>query len=96
MLYWFDVAASHDQFTTPRFPVWIWELQHQDCVIYGFPAIDGPHGGAKVATEQYRRSLAPADIESLEPVSDSEAREMHERLVAPNLPALSRSLRFPG
>lgn len=92
VLYWFDVAQTHAQFVTPRFPVWIWELQDVDCVIYGFPAIDGPAGGAKVATEQYRRSLRPADIEALEPVSESEAREMHARLVASHLPGLDRTL----
>ncbi len=91
VLYWFDVAESHAQFATPRFPVWIWELQDRDQVIYGFPAIDGPGGGAKVATEQYRSSLGPADLEALEPVSESEAREMGQ-LVAPHLPGLGRTL----
>lgn len=92
VLYWFDVAQSHSRFVTPRFPVWIWELQDVDCVLYGFPAIDGPAGGAKVATEQYRRSLIPADIEGLEAASEGEAREMHARLVSSHLPGLGRAL----
>ena len=91
VLYWFDVAEAHAQFATPRFPVWIWELQDVDCVIYGFPAIDGPAGGAKVATEQYRRSLRPEEIEDLAPVSEAEAREMHAGLVASHLPGLGRT-----
>jgi sarcosine oxidase len=92
VLYWFDVQDSHAQLSTPRFPVWIWELQDVDCVIYGFPAIDGPAGGAKVATEQYRRSLHPAGIEALEPVTEAEAGEMHANLVAPHVPGLGRAL----
>ena len=92
VLFWFDVADTHAQFSMPRFPVWIWELQDVECVIYGFPAIDGPAGGAKIATEQYRRSLRPEAIEALEPATESEAREMHERLVAGNLPGLGRGL----
>lgn len=92
VLYWFDVADSHEQFSAPRFPVWIWELQDVEWVIYGFPAIDGPAGGAKVATEQYRRALDPAAIEALEPVTDVEASEMRARLVASNLPGLGRAL----
>ena len=91
-LYWFDISDNHAQFSPPRFPVWIWELQDMDCVIYGFPAIDGPTGGAKVATEQYRRTLRPDEIEGLAPVTDAEARQMHERCVAPNLPGLGRAL----
>ncbi|MEO7742097.1 MAG: N-methyl-L-tryptophan oxidase [Usitatibacter sp.] len=92
VLYWFDVADNYRQFAIPRFPVWIWELQHTDRVIYGFPAIDGLTGGAKVATEQYGEALTPGEIEALEPVSDAQARAMHERLVAPNLPGLGRAL----
>ncbi|HET7731896.1 MAG TPA: N-methyl-L-tryptophan oxidase, partial [Usitatibacter sp.] len=37
VLYWFDVEESYARFAPPRFPVWIWELQDVDNVIYGFP-----------------------------------------------------------
>ena len=30
-----------ENYAAPRFPVWIWELQDREHVIYGFPAIDG-------------------------------------------------------
>lgn len=93
VLYWFDVEASHAQFAPPRFPVWIWELHDREHVIYGFPAIDGPQGGAKIATEQYRNAVRPDALETLERgVAGEEAREMHRNLVAPYLPALGPGL----
>ncbi|HXF80314.1 MAG TPA: N-methyl-L-tryptophan oxidase [Usitatibacter sp.] len=83
-LFWFDVAPPVARFTPPQFPVWIWELQDASHVIYGFPAIDGPHGGVKVATEQYAQSTLP-DAMARE-VSEAEVRRMHEELVAPCFP----------
>lgn len=89
VIYWFDVESSYAQFAPPRFPVWIWELQDREHVIYGFPAIDGPHGGAKIATEQYRVNVDPAALDALDrSVSETEVREMHANLVAPYLPGL--------
>ena len=93
VLYWFDVEESHARFEPPRFPVWIWELQDTDNVIYGFPAIDGARGGAKIATEQYRAAVRPEGIDAVErEVSEGEARDMHDKLVAPYLPGLGRKL----
>lgn len=93
VLYWFDVEESYARFAPPRFPVWIWELHDVDNVIYGFPAIDGVQGGAKVATEQYRSAVRPEAIDAVDrEVSEGEAREMHGRLVAPYLPGLGRRL----
>ena len=84
--YWFELRAPLERFAPPGFPVWIWELQERRNVIYGFPALDGPSGGLKVATEQYA-STTTADT-AVREVSGHEKREMHERLVAPYLPGL--------
>lgn len=93
VLYWFDVEEGYARFALPRFPVWIWELQDIDNVIYGFPAIDGAQGGAKIATEQYRAAVRPEMIDTVDrAVSEGEARDMHARLVAPYLPGLGRKL----
>lgn len=86
-LFWFDVDPPVARFTAPGFPVWIWELQDASHVIYGFPAIDGPHGGVKVATEQYAESTT-AEAAARE-VSAAEARRMHEELVAGCFPGIS-------
>jgi sarcosine oxidase len=87
VLFWFDVAPPVARFTSPEFPVWIWELQDASHVIYGFPAIDGPHGGVKVATEQYAQSTLPGAV--ARDVSEAEVRRMHEELVAPCFPEIS-------
>lgn len=93
VLYWFDVGSSHRDFAPPRFPVWIWELHDRRHVIYGFPAIDGPRGGAKVATEQYRTAIRPEALDTFDrEVSDEEARQMHAHLVAPYIPRLRSRL----
>ena len=85
-LHWFAVDAPIDRFEPPRFPVWIWELQDTRHVIYGFPAIDGRSGGAKVATEQYQTTTTPQSANR--EVSEEESRLMYESLVAPYLPGL--------
>lgn len=84
VLFWFEAKAPLTRFTPPEFPVWIWELQDRSHVIYGFPSIDGPHGGVKIATEQYARTTTPHEL--VRDVSDEEKRSMYEELVAPYLP----------
>lgn len=85
--YWFDVKEpALALYGSPAMPVWIWELQDRRNVIYGFPAIDGPAGGAKLATEQYAITTTPDSVER--DVSEAEKRAMHEQMVAPYLPGL--------
>lgn len=86
VMYWFEAPVV--RFAAPAFPIWIWELQDRRHVIYGFPAIDGPAGGAKVATEQYDETTSPES--AAREVTDAEIRTMHEQLVAPHLPGLGR------
>jgi sarcosine oxidase len=85
-LYWFELMAPLEEFAPPRMPIWIWELQDRNNVIYGFPAIDGADGGAKVATEQFAATTS-AELVQRE-VSVQEMRDMYEQLVAPYLPGL--------
>ena len=63
-------------------PVFIWELQNSAHGVYGFPAIDGPRGGLKIATEQYDHPTT-ADSVARE-VSESEVRAFYERWYRPN------------
>ena len=43
-----------------HFPVFIWITGNQPRdMMYGFPAVDGPHGGVKIATEQYEATVDP-------------------------------------
>ena len=86
VLYWFEPRGDVAAFEAPRFPVWIWELRDAKHVIYGFPAIDGPGGGVKVATEQYAVTTSPDEVRR--EVADEEKEAMHRELVAPYLPGL--------
>src|SRR5204862_7539108 len=59
--FWFaveDVAP----FLPERFPIFIWELKDSTLGIYGFPAIDGPDGGIKVASEEFSATTAPDSV----------------------------------
>jgi sarcosine oxidase len=89
-LFWFDIDGPRDRFDPKRMPVYIRVPDCGAAMFYGFPAIDGPHGGMKVAGEQFERSEAPDDI-SLE-VTEDEVRAMHD-LAAPHVPITSRCLR---
>jgi sarcosine oxidase len=86
VLYWFEPAGPIAEYEAPRFPIWIWELQESKHVIYGFPAVDGAGGGAKLATEQYTATTTPETVRR--EVTDDEKRAMHRDLVAPYLPGL--------
>ena len=86
LLFWFEAEPPIARFEPPQFPVWIWELQDHRQGIYGFPAIDGPRGGVKIATEQYAHATSPATV--AREASASEIRTMYEELVAPNLPGV--------
>ena len=46
--FWFQPRGGVDPFRPHRHPIYVWEDAEGD-QIYGFPAIDGPDGGAKIA-----------------------------------------------
>jgi sarcosine oxidase len=79
--YWFDVDGSIEPYLPENFPVFLWELQGKPQSIYGFPAIDGPGGGFKLATEQYSAETT-ADTVNRE-VSPQETDAMFRDYVAP-------------
>ncbi|MFN4144672.1 MAG: N-methyl-L-tryptophan oxidase [Runella sp.] len=79
VLYWFEVEAEFEKYTPEHLPVYI--LPDSD--IYGFPAIDGPQGGIKIATENYQNPTTPQHINRN--VSQAETQLMYERYVAPYL-----------
>lgn len=87
LLFWFDMAGPITPFLPGICPVFIWELQGPEQAIYGFPAIDGPKGGVKIATQQYEKATTPDVVDRL--VSQQEAAAMYQTYVAPYLPGLS-------
>lgn len=84
VLLWFDVAAAHAHYAPGRFPIFIWMFgQGEDDSLYGFPAIDGPAGGIKVASEQHAATTDPDAFER--DVGAAEVREVVERRLGARL-----------
>jgi sarcosine oxidase len=83
-LFWFDVSRAHERFRPGRFPVFIWELPGRSQPIYGFPAIDGPEGGIKIASERFDQVVTPDTIDRR--VDAADAAAVHRDLVAPFFP----------
>ncbi|WP_062210352.1 N-methyl-L-tryptophan oxidase [Streptomyces sp. NBRC 109706] len=77
IMYWFQPSGESgvEPFLPDRHPVYIWERPEDDTQIYGFPAIDGPEGGAKVAffrraggectPETIDRTVHPAEVATM-------------------------------
>lgn len=84
VMYWLPTGESYDDFR--RGPIYVHERPNAS-QIYGFPAIDGPRGGAKVAFFRMGSTCDPDTVDRS--VSEHEEQRMRERL-ALTLPALSR------
>ncbi|MEV6782639.1 N-methyl-L-tryptophan oxidase [Streptomyces sp. NPDC051098] len=84
IMYWFRPDGGTGPFSPERHPVYIWE-DTAGVQVYGFPAIDGPDGGAKVAFFRKGTPCTPETIDRT--VHDHEVRAMANQL-APRLPTL--------
>ncbi|MGW4758313.1 N-methyl-L-tryptophan oxidase [Streptomyces chartreusis] len=62
VMYWFQPVGGTRPFRPDRHPVYIWE-DPDGTQIYGFPSLDGPEGGAKVA---FFRKGVPSDPDTLD------------------------------
>jgi sarcosine oxidase len=82
VLHWFDLKGPIAAFEPGRFPIFIWEGAGK--AIYGFPAIDGPDGGIKIATERYETTTT-ADGPN-QPMEDTAG--MHRTLIADYIPGV--------
>jgi sarcosine oxidase len=88
-LFWFDIEGPFARWLPEHSPVFIWELQGRKQGIYGFPALDGPRGGVKIATESFAATTTP-DTVSRE-VDEEEKQAMYDDYVAPFLSGVSRT-----
>jgi sarcosine oxidase len=89
VLYWFDIKESERKLFAPdRCPIFIWELQGKEYGIYGFPAVDGPLRGVKIATEQLEQTTTPGRVDR--EVSEEEIDKMYENFVSPYFAELDR------
>ena len=90
VLYWFETETPKEIFATDQMPVFIRVPDSRAAMFYGFPAIDGPDGGLKIATEQFEHSCAPDEVDRA--VSSSETDAMHS-LVSPHVRLTKRVVR---
>ena len=88
VMFWFALASHAEQYTPERFPVFIWIAGNRPRdMMYGFPAVDGPHGGIKIAAEQYDATVDPDAVPR--DVSDAEISVMYTDYIAPHFPDVS-------
>jgi sarcosine oxidase len=88
VLFWFDLRDPSSYAGLRDSPIYIWwPGGDPDAVIYGFPMLDGPGGGAKVAREQHVVETTAAEVDRV--VTPDEIEEMYERYVRHRLPWLS-------
>lgn len=87
VLCWFPPEGSITPFLPERFPVFIWEPAAAAQPVYGFPAIDGPAGGIKIASGAYGERTTATGVRRLVPAEEVAA--VYEDLVAPLFPGLS-------
>jgi sarcosine oxidase len=77
--YWFQPAGGVGPFRPDRHPIYIWE-DPDGTQVYGFPAIDGPDGGVKVAFFRHGAATTPETID----------RDVHEDEIAEMAEAMGR------
>jgi sarcosine oxidase len=88
--YWFPIRERYEQLRA--LPIFVWDFGgEQDAIVhlngfYGFPALDGPDGGLKVATESYGQTTEPDGAHH--PATRAEIDEMYRRCVGPRLRGL--------
>jgi sarcosine oxidase len=87
---WFPIREGYEQLRD--MPVFVWDFGgerggfvHFDG-FYGFPAVDGPAGGVKVATETYEVTTEPDGRQH--PATPAEAAEMYRHCIEARLPWL--------
>ncbi len=85
VMYWFGVKDSIEPYTIGNFPIFIW-ISRNDFV-YGFPAIDGPNGGVKIAGEQKSLTADPDTVNR--EVSPLEINTMYEDHIRQAFPGLT-------
>jgi sarcosine oxidase len=87
--YWFDLADPDDYPAYHELPIHIWIYgRGPDEMVYGFPAIDGPAGGMKIAGEQFLATTSPDAVQRA--VEQVEIDETFQRRVRHHYPGLDR------
>ena len=85
---WFNPVGGIGPFTPDKFPIYLWENNPQS-IFYGFPAIDGSNGGAKIAMHTGGDVCSPQSIDRN--IRADDEHELREQIAA-RLPALNGPL----
>jgi sarcosine oxidase len=84
VMYWFQPTVGVGPFAPDRQPIWIHGgAEHQ---LYGFPAIDGPDGGVKVAFFRHGAICTPETLDREVHPDEVAFIAAHVRELAPTLP----------
>lgn len=84
--FWFEIGAHQARFEA--LPVFIWlHGTAEGAYVYGFPAVDGPGGGLKVATETFDATTTAARVDRA--VRAAEATTMFEGHLRGRIPDLT-------
>lgn len=84
--FWFDIERGYEDLAA--LPVYIWMFGTiPGQFLYGFPAVDGPSGGVKIATEQFVDTTTPESV--ARDVGADEATAMFETCVRGRFPGLT-------
>lgn len=87
ILFWFQPSGGVKPFLPDRFPIFIWEAE-QGATPYGFPSIDGPEGGVKVAFHRAPTPSACTQQTINRTVHENEIRQMRNA-IASRIPSLN-------
>jgi sarcosine oxidase len=90
VLFWFEPEGPFESFMPERMPVYIRVPDAGTNMFYGFPAIDGPGGGLKIAGEQFDQTTLPDQTRT--EVGAEEVASMHA-VAAPHLKISARCVR---
>jgi sarcosine oxidase len=89
VMYWFAPRSGVQDFAPDRHPVYIWGGEVEGDEMYGFPALDGPDGGVKVA---FHSRGGPADPDSLDRTVHATEVDAMRRHLGTRIPALAGEL----
>lgn len=84
VMFWLP-ASEDDTTIAARMPIFMWDRHDEGPVLYGFPALDGPRGGVKVALHM---AGTPADPDSVDRAIHGRDVEAIREAVRSRLPAL--------
>ena len=91
VMYWFDPLGGVAPYSVGQMPIYIWETESQ-IQFYGFPAHEGPHGGAKIAYFRVPGARGICTPETIDrAVHEDEIAQMREAIVA-RMPSLNGPL----